>query len=286
MVYSLGSVPVNAEESAEMLNCLCRCLEPKGGQFGCGYDTKDKGWSPSCSNLENGPCICKAYGCFRGKLPSQGECYTDCQKRFKSSTTSTTQVMSSTTTTIAAGNATEAIRKCNDLRTNNPTLTLDEFINYLKFIEQQNKGFDWKKIIAKLHFDVYGDDVDRTTPLLPIRLFVHGEDTKGYEKVNTFCRSAPKFVIDKNGSKIDISHSYAGLRSDLNRDFPPWMWLLRNFNTDWGDTWQVIMHFDSNRAPPDQRRGNKIGKWLAAYYSKPENKGKNLSQAYAEYFNQ
>jgi len=65
-------------EDKELLNCLCSCLEPPGGQFVCTYDTEDRGWSPSCRDLSNGPCICKAYGCFRGPLPTEGECYDEC----------------------------------------------------------------------------------------------------------------------------------------------------------------------------------------------------------------
>ena len=72
-------------EDKELLNCLCSCLEPQGGQFVCTYDTEDRGWSPSCRDLSNGPCICKAYGCFRGPLPTEGECYDKCYAK-KSST--------------------------------------------------------------------------------------------------------------------------------------------------------------------------------------------------------
>ena len=70
------------EENKELLNCLCRCLEPPGGQFSCSYDTEDRGWSPSCRNLSNGPCICKAYGCFRWPLPTEGECYDNCYAKY------------------------------------------------------------------------------------------------------------------------------------------------------------------------------------------------------------
>lgn len=62
--------------------CLCACAAPPGGQFTCTYDTEDKGWSPSCRELSNGPCICKAYGCFRAALPASGPCVEDCKARF------------------------------------------------------------------------------------------------------------------------------------------------------------------------------------------------------------
>ncbi|NAT10846.1 hypothetical protein C4E22_04760 [ANME-1 cluster archaeon AG-394-G06] len=70
------------EENKELLDCLCSCLEPPGGQFSCCYNTEDRGWSPSCRDLSNGPCICKAYGCFRRPLPTEGECYDNCYAKY------------------------------------------------------------------------------------------------------------------------------------------------------------------------------------------------------------
>jgi hypothetical protein len=70
------------EGDKELQDCLCRCLEPPGGRFSCSYDTEDRGWSPSCRNLSKGPCICKAYGCFRGPLPTEGECYDNCYAKY------------------------------------------------------------------------------------------------------------------------------------------------------------------------------------------------------------
>ncbi len=63
------------------LNCVCNCLAPSGGRFSCKYDTKDPGWSPSCRRLSDGPCICKAGGCFRGKLPAGGKCVEACKTK-------------------------------------------------------------------------------------------------------------------------------------------------------------------------------------------------------------
>ncbi|MBD3388738.1 MAG: hypothetical protein GF416_06685 [Candidatus Altiarchaeales archaeon] len=68
-------------EGSERQNCLCACLAPPGGQFSCSYDTEDAGWSPSCKELSNGPCICKAYGCFRGQIPTEGECVDKCYEK-------------------------------------------------------------------------------------------------------------------------------------------------------------------------------------------------------------
>ncbi len=80
---SESGVSEKPEENQELLNCLCSCAAPPGGQFVCSYNLEDKGWSPSCANLENGPCICKAYGCFRTKLPPEGECGDWCKECVK-----------------------------------------------------------------------------------------------------------------------------------------------------------------------------------------------------------
>ena len=82
LILTIGTVSGDGlVENKELLNCLCRCLEPPGSQFSCCYDTEDRGWSPSCRDLSNGPCICKAYGCFRGPLPTEGECYDKCHEQ-------------------------------------------------------------------------------------------------------------------------------------------------------------------------------------------------------------
>lgn len=62
-------------------NCLCGCNLP-GTQFWCSYDTEDMGWSPSCRDLNNGPCICKAYGCVRMQPVTSGECYDNCMDQY------------------------------------------------------------------------------------------------------------------------------------------------------------------------------------------------------------
>ena len=70
-------------DDKEIKDCLCGCLEPKGGRFQCRYDLHNKGNSPSCRNLTNGPCLCQAAGCFRKKPPASGECYDNCMKRYR-----------------------------------------------------------------------------------------------------------------------------------------------------------------------------------------------------------
>ncbi|MFC1648880.1 hypothetical protein ACFL1B_05470 [Nanoarchaeota archaeon] len=78
LFFVLLAGPISAEEDIDLLNCLCWCQIPPRSEFGCGYDTETKGWSPSCANLDNGPCICQAMGCFRTQLPTEGECYDKC----------------------------------------------------------------------------------------------------------------------------------------------------------------------------------------------------------------
>ena len=71
---------IDYAKNEDYLSCLCRCREPKGGQIGCSYDTTTRDYSPSCRILENGPCLCKNYGCFRAKLPASGECRQKCEQ--------------------------------------------------------------------------------------------------------------------------------------------------------------------------------------------------------------
>jgi len=70
----------------DLLDCLCQCLEPAGGEFLCRYNTTAQGTppTPSCANMSNGPCICEGMiGCFRGQLPTEGECYERCRELYR-----------------------------------------------------------------------------------------------------------------------------------------------------------------------------------------------------------
>lgn len=95
-----------------------------------------------------------------------------------------------------------------------------------------------------------------------------------------------KFVLGPNGETLDIGHTYAAPRSDLNRgdlEWPP-RDFLRWANTHGGDSWQVMMHADSDYAPPDQRRGNTVGMWLSEFYRNPANQKVPLSEAMRRMF--
>ena len=62
-------------------NCYCACKQGRTN-FSCSYNTEDKGWSPSCRDLSNGPCICKAFGCFRAQPVTTGDCAAECRAKF------------------------------------------------------------------------------------------------------------------------------------------------------------------------------------------------------------
>jgi hypothetical protein len=75
----------NLRVNQDLQDCLCACHEPKGGRLTCKYDLDEKGISPSCRDIGNGPCICKAEppspGCFRRKPPTSGECHDSCVRQ-------------------------------------------------------------------------------------------------------------------------------------------------------------------------------------------------------------
>jgi len=178
----------------------------------------------------------------------------------------------------------ELYQRCGNKTITNPTFTIDEFIAYLQETERINPNADWKKIIARLHYAAYSYDAYASYGGLT--LFQHGPETNGYADVKLPC-NPPKWVLDKNGNKIDIHHTYAGIRSDLNRDGffeGPRKWLMGHLNTDWGDYFQVLVHFDTAYAPADQLKGDEISLELASELEKPENENKKLSEVYKEYF--
>ncbi len=172
-------------------------------------------------------------------------------------------------------------KKCSDMKNLNPTLTQDEFLVYVQKVEQENPSMSRNQLIAKLHQKAYEIDVDAT--YFGIRLFKHGDQDKGFENVKLLCKNEPKFVVTQQGTKIDIAHAYAGIRSDLNRGFLT-RWFMRNVNTNWGDTFQTWIHWDNRYAPPDQRSGNNAGIWLGKYYQDSDNENKKLSDGFNDYF--
>jgi len=85
---STGEKSTSGEKSADLLNCLCRCQKPENSDFICRYNTTPYpahlGGSDSCGDLERGPCMCEALGCFRTTLPTSGECYDRCMEIYGS----------------------------------------------------------------------------------------------------------------------------------------------------------------------------------------------------------
>jgi len=164
-----------------------------------------------------------------------------------------------------------------------PEVNPDDFMTYLYELEAKNPDKDWKEIVAYLHAEEYPHDIHNTVPLFGNDLFKHGAETDGYLTVKPVSRFVPKFTTH-GGKKIHLGHSYAGLRSDLNRDGGIGAWTMRNVNTNWGDTYQTWVHWDDAYAPPDQREGNDLGLWLNSYYGKKKNADQPLSKAYRDYF--
>lgn len=199
----------------------------------------------------------------------------------------------------------------NDPRNTAPTVGHQHFVQWVQQVEAANPGASWAQVLAGLHGEVYGDDLDRTIPGTPILLFMPGAETAGWQDVRStvswayndrsgpppVARNAPKFVVNPDGTRFDVGHAYAGVRSDLNRH-PGEMIenIFRSINTDAGDTWQEWMGAPSESwaqgtpalahqfAPPDQRLGNTAGKWLSDFYRQPEHANVKLSEAFAKWF--
>jgi hypothetical protein len=176
-------------------------------------------------------------------------------------------------TTAAANNTPrwEDIEK--NLTRDKSTISHQEFIEYLKTLEEKNPDKNWKQLITKLHAEQYPHDLTRVEA--GFQLFVWGPDTEGYQTVDKVTRFVPYFVTGPNGEKIDIRHSYAGLRSGLNRDAGVVRGIVHRMNTNWGDTYQTLIHWDDAYYPNDQYLGNEIGHWLYNYYSKKKTRIKS-----------
>lgn len=115
------------------------------------------------------------------------------------------------------------------------------FMDYLRRVEDSNRRYGWEHITSKLHQGVYGYDTEY--PLIDVgfwqmKLFRDGDANEGFEDVELIADYPPKFIVDKDGKKIDVSHSYAGVRAGLNRGMPS-SWVMAKVNTDWGDLQQV-----------------------------------------------
>ncbi|HHQ45171.1 MAG TPA: hypothetical protein ENN13_03435 [Candidatus Altiarchaeales archaeon] len=110
-----------------------------------------------------------------------------------------------------------------------------EFIHYIKKLEENNPDKKWQHFASQLHHAEYG--YDTTYPLMGITLFIDGKENEGFRDIALPGGTSPKFVVDKYGQKIDVAHSYAGIRASINRGSTSW--LMAKVNTDWGDLVQV-----------------------------------------------
>ncbi|MCX8027993.1 MAG: hypothetical protein N3A62_09105 [Thermodesulfovibrionales bacterium] len=71
---------LSPQEQKEVLNCLCRCNSTATSSVSVYYDTKPDNHSPSCSDLKNGPCVNKGFGCWRHVPQNTGQCAERCYK--------------------------------------------------------------------------------------------------------------------------------------------------------------------------------------------------------------
>ena len=188
-------------------------------------------------------------------------------------------------------------------------LTEKEFVTYLRAVEAKNPGKSWAQIVTKLHEYYYA--ADSTLVFVGIPLFKNTKENEGWEVVNLIGQP-PKFIKADDGAKVDISHSYAGVRALIGRNVltAP---LMGNVNTGWGDSIQVAggrisaveryiagaFTFDydksykamdqfsdaANFKPDDQIRGNTIGMKVMEIVRK-NRKSERLSDAYAQVLNE
>ncbi|MEM8878418.1 MAG: hypothetical protein AAGD23_11190 [Pseudomonadota bacterium] len=133
------------------------------------------------------------------------------------------------------------------------TATYDEYLAWLREVERRNPDKNWKQIVTKLHREHQTGDEGIELSLGPLKTttFINGRDNEGWQSIDSACPSfsptgtphdnSPYFVIDKDGELIDITHTYAGIRNDLNRsDSIIGKRIMRAFNTNLGD---LLQHF-------------------------------------------
>lgn len=171
------------------------------------------------------------------------------------------------------------------------TVTMAEYEAWLREIERRNPHKTWQQTITFLHTEHQTGDEGLNLPFVG-NTFVNGPENDGWQDRNfdTACyantptgrteRRTPYYVLDEFGRLIDLTHIYAGIRSDFNRDRSSWKAdLMRRANTDWGDKFQNLVMPKAwtwkegdwlprwwgwtppggGYAPPDQLLGDTIG---------------------------
>jgi hypothetical protein len=112
-----------------------------------------------------------------------------------------------------------------------------EFIQYVSELESRNRRMGWRQIASQLHHAEYG--YDTTYPIMGVQLFRDGAENEGFSDIEVLGSRGPKYVVTRYGEKIDMAHSYTGIRAGLNR-WRPTSWIMAKVNTDWGDRVQVL----------------------------------------------
>ena len=150
-------------------------------------------------------------------------------------------------------------------------LTVPEFLTYIRALEALPRNQDviaaaqaatqdaelpargWALISSKLHDMHYGSmaqnfndrgvvySVGPTEDLSfeVLRLFRDGTENQDFQKIDLLHPRGPKYILDAEGQKLDIAHSYAAVAALVMRDQVSGT-LMGNVNTGWGDSLQVV----------------------------------------------
>lgn len=130
--------------------------------------------------------------------------------------------------------------------------SINEYRAWLREVERRNPHASWQQIVSFLHRQHQTGDEGLTLPLVG-DTFINGPEDGGWDakNIDTACyantltgrteKNSPYFVMDDLGRLIDVTHIYAGIRSDFNRPKDSWKTdFIRRMNTDWGDHFQNI----------------------------------------------
>lgn len=202
-----------------------------------------------------------------------------------------------------------------------PTLTEDEYISYVRKVEQRFPDASPADLVNAMHRGNHGLDLDRAMPMfdkLPDavrwrRMAESPNDQRGAELgkyLDHGTSSVPgdqlvawrvprNITINGLTGLFDVSHAIAGIRALQGREHLPR--LIQDVNvwaqTHVGDNWQSVVRwvrdglarnwqgfFNPKWDPPEQYRGDSAGNYLADFYRNPENKNVKLSDAMRRYF--
>lgn len=130
------------------------------------------------------------------------------------------------------------------LRRAGATLSKEDFLVYLKKLEEANPGLGWRGIVSQM-------------------------DT-GRGGVDMLGLNIPGYVIDPVGETISVQSSATSLHSDFEKPG-----FLKGLSDSWNSFW---------KSGKEQKQGESMGRWMADYFKTPGNEDKRLSDAYNEYF--